>query len=230
MDALQKVWADIREEGIDSVVSLGDNIGYGAESEAVLAHIRDHRIPSVIGNHELALNKPIQLHWFNHLARTSLEQVRESLSQQSLDDLKSMPAKFSIGDALCVHGFPPDSALTYLFEVADSGLMTAFKNMQAQICFVGHTHLLQLVAFDGYEVHSTALEEGVHELNPHWRYIVNVGSVGQPRDGSLDAKYAIWDSDHSQLEIKYIPYDGKVAAQKILDAGLPKAHAQRLYQ
>jgi diadenosine tetraphosphatase ApaH/serine/threonine PP2A family protein phosphatase len=101
--------------------------------------------------------------------------------------------------------------------------------MAERICFVGHTHDLELVANASGEITRQPLEKGFTRLQPDQAYIVNVGSVGQPRDGDNNAKYVIWDTAAHMLELKFIPYDIAAVAGKIIAAGLPRAHARRLW-
>jgi len=101
--------------------------------------------------------------------------------------------------------------------------------MDESVCFVGHTHDLVMVSFDGRQVEHHPLKEGITVLDDQCRYIINVGSVGQPRDGNNNAKYAIYDTDSRELEIRFVAYDIAVTVAKIKAAGLPETHANRLW-
>ena len=124
---------------------------------------------------------------------------------------------------------PPDSVTTYLFQVSDNGLRAIFKQYKEPLCFIGHTHTLELVACDGENINREPLREGTKNLNSNFRYIINSGSVGQPRDLNNNAKYIILDTKAYHLEVRYIPYDISTVVQKILAGGLPEAHASRLW-
>ena len=94
---------------------------------------------------------------------------------------------------------------------------------------VGHTHNLKLVSFDGQAIVQKPLRQGIVPLSEQNRYIVNAGSVGQPRDGNNAAKYVIVDTLALSLEVRFVPYDIAAVYRKIIDAGLPKSHAERLW-
>jgi diadenosine tetraphosphatase ApaH/serine/threonine PP2A family protein phosphatase len=227
MDALTQVQAELTTVGVDEIICLGDCVGYGAESEQVVAAINDLEIPCLMGNHELALLQPNQIKWFNPLARTSLEMTRAALSPEALAIIACWPRSLQRHGARFVHGFPPDRIKMYLFQAREDHFRRAFTTTVERICFVGHTHELELVAFDGGEIERIPLAAPVH-LKPHCRYIVNVGSVGQPRDGGRRAKYVIWDTLEDSLMVGRVPYDNARAAEKIRAAGLPDAHARKL--
>ncbi len=129
-----------------------------------------------------------------------------------------------------VHGFPPDSINTYLFQVSYDRLKQVFKEIEEKICFVGHTHELEIIGFDGKVFEHIPISEAcVKHLYKERRYIINIGSVGQPRDGNNNAKYVIWNTDDYTVEVKFIPYDIAGVVNKIIKAGLPKVHAERLW-
>jgi diadenosine tetraphosphatase ApaH/serine/threonine PP2A family protein phosphatase len=229
LDALKAVLADIDRLGIDRIFCLGDNIGYGPEPGEVIQWLRSREIPSVIGNHELAATRQKYLSWFNPSARRSLLRTVEMLSEEDLRYAGSLPNCRVEDGARLVHGFPPDSPLIYLFQVPEEKMIRRLERLQESVCFVGHTHDLEIVSFDGKTVSLSRLQEGTHTLDPDRKYIVNIGSVGQPRDGDNRAKYAIWTPDRQTVEIRFVAYDIEATARKILKAGLPRAHAMRLF-
>ena len=228
MDAFEQVLADIDDQGVASVLSLGDNIGYGAEPERVIQTLRTREILSVLGNHELAAKKPGFLGWFNPTARTSLILTFRMLSAESMAFIIGLPDYRVIHGCRLVHGFPPDSPTLYLFQVPPERQQKALRDLPERICFVGHTHVLNLVSHDGSMLADVAFQEGTNRLNPALQYLANIGSVGQPRDGDLRAKYVIWDPAESTLDIRCVAYDAEAAAAKIIAAGMPGEHARRL--
>ena len=229
IEALQAVLADMATLDIDETICLGDCIGYGADSEAVLAEVMGRRIPTTLGNQELAVCDKDQLNWFNPMARASVEKTIATLSPASIAFIRQLPRTRVVEQCRCVHGYPPESVQTYLFQKAPYALIATMRAMDESVCFVGHTHDLQLVSFDGRQVERHALDEGLTVLDAANSYIVNVGSVGQPRDGNNNAKYAVYNTDNREIEIRYIPYDIATAVSKIKAAGLPEAHANRLW-
>jgi predicted phosphodiesterase len=229
MDAFQQVLRDIDQARIDAMVCLGDNIGYGPEPEQVMTVIRNAAIPSVLGNHDLVALNPDQLSWFNPLAAESLLKTIPMLSDASLSFMSELKTAIVRYGARFVHGFPPDSPTTYLFQVSAAHLQTTMAQMKERICFIGHTHELRIIGFDGQKLIRDLLCQGVTKLDPTHRYILNIGSVGQPRDGDNRAKYVIWDTVTNEINVRFITYDIEKVVKKIVAAGLPKVHATRLY-
>jgi predicted phosphodiesterase len=230
MDAFEKVLEDIERCRPDAVYSLGDNIGYGAEPERVIQTLMHLRIPSVLGNHELAAKDPGFLGWFNPAARQSLARTFDLLSAESLSFIKELPTHLSAHGLRFVHGFPPDSPTLYMFQVAARDKLRILMELPERICFVGHTHVLEISASDRQRLSEVEFREGVNSLNPDGAHLINIGSVGQPRDGDLRAKYVIWDSAHATLDIRCVTYDARAAAAKIVAAGMPAQHARRLLE
>ena len=105
-EAFKSVLADIDKDGIDTIVCLGDAIGYGPEPEAVIQEIQRRELPNIIGNHEMAVCDREHLNWFNPMARRSLEMTMEMLSQSSLEYIKQLPYSLVVANGRCVHGFP----------------------------------------------------------------------------------------------------------------------------
>ncbi len=226
--AFRKVLEDIEHAGVSAVYCLGDNIGYGPEPEAVIQKLREYEIPSIIGNHELAVNDPDFLDWFNPIARTSLEKTTAFLSSETLDYIAGLPFYRIEHNCRFVHGFPPDSATQYLFEATQNRLAQTLARSEEKICFVGHTHELMLVGYDGEKVTKRPLTRKTVLLETGANYIVNVGSVGQPRDGNNNAKYVIYDDQALELEVRFVEYNITETISKIYQAGLPEQHAWRL--
>jgi len=229
LEAFKKVLTDIEQAGIETIISLGDNIGYGPDSEQVMALIRRLKIPSIMGNHELALLDPSYLRWFNPMARESLNKISRTLSDATRHDIFALPKTLTERNCRFVHGFPPDLVTTYLFEVSQPKIEKTFDQLKERLCFVGHTHKLELIGFDGDQLTRSRLAQGTIELDPQQRYIINAGSVGQPRDATNHAKYIIWDEATNCLEVRFVSYDHISVAIKIITAGLPSVHADKLY-
>ena len=228
-EAYQQVVDDIGRSQVDAVISLGDNIGYGPEPELVIQQIKARKIPSVLGNHELAINDKEYLNWFNPAARRSLSKTRTLLSEQSLRFVSQLePFLISYGCRF-VHGFPPDSPLIYLFQISDQKKMQVFDEISERLCFMGHTHTLGIIGYDGHHMVYDNLAEGTTRLDAERKYFINVGSIGQPRDDTNDAKYVIWDSSANSIDVRFVSYDIAAVVRKIQSAGFPEEHAQRLW-
>ncbi len=228
MDAFEAVLADIDRQSVSDIYCLGDSIGYGAESEKAVQELMRRDIPSVLGNHEMAVVDPEHLELFNPVARMSLSVCMASLSEQSKNFIENMPQFMVYHNCRFVHGFPPDSVDIYLFQTTDDELSDAFMKMREWICFVGHTHELNIIEYDGGAIEAWVPGRGKISLDKDRKYIINVGSVGQPRDPDNNAKYLILDTRRQTAELRFVPYDIESAVEKILEAGLPRGHAGRL--
>jgi predicted phosphodiesterase len=228
-DALKAVLTDMDRNRIDSKVCLGDCVGYGPEPEEVTREIRLLKIPWVMGNHELGLVDPGYLDWFNKPTRASLLITRRLLSKESLNYFKKLRPFLSDQDCRFVHGFPPDSITTYLYEVSDREIRRILTALPERICFIGHTHHLHLIVSEEQGITYLPFKRGFFHLRHGVKYLVNVGSVGQPRDGNNQAKYVIWDSRTSSLELRYVTYNIAKTAEKILGLDFPETNARRLF-
>jgi predicted phosphodiesterase len=230
LEALEEVLSDIDGAGAESIVCLGDIFGYGPNPEETVRLIRSLSIPSVMGNHELALVEPEFFDWFNETAQESLILSEELISADTRNWLSRLDTTLIFQGALFVHGCPPASITEYIFEWSDSGLKSRFDQMERQICFVGHTHTLEAVSFTEGKIRRHALKQGTFKLNGNAKYIIATGSVGQPRDGNNNnAKYVIWDNIEQTLEIRFVPYDIAKTAAKIVALGFPEYNARRLW-
>ena len=229
LEAFKEVLLDIDRSKVDGVVCLGDCIGYGPEPDQVVSLVRRRNIPSVMGNHELGLMNKSYLGWFNQPTRRSLLLTQELLSSDTLEFIKGFKSALVFHGCRLVHGFPPESVTTYLVDVSQSEFVWAFSDMQERMCFVGHTHVPEIVGFDGVKISRGPLHQGLRSLEDGTKYIINVGSVGQPRDGNNRAKYVIWDSSRQTVDLRYVAYDIATTVKKILALGFPEFNAQRLW-
>lgn len=227
-EALQAFFEDIESIKPDMVVSLGDNIGYGADSEAVIKDIRSKKILSVSGNHELAMTDPRVRSWFRGDAAKAVEHAFFNLSKQSISYIKTLPVNLSVSSGFFVHGFPPDSVRHYLDQVGDTQLIKALGHLKESVCFVGHTHKLNLISLYQGGVSYDVPACGITPLDKSRKYIINVGSIGQPRDTKKKSVYILWDTDEFVIEVRSLKYDVNEAARKIREAGLPEKYARIL--
>lgn len=229
LNALRRVLDDIESQQAEDTVCLGDTVGYGPEPEECLSLVRERGIAMVMGNHEQALADPAFLDGFNPHAREALRHTATFLSLDSLDYIRQLPRFIVRHGARFVHGLPPESVGTYLFQADTRKLRGIFEAARERICFVGHTHELLLVWYDGERVTKDELRPGLNPVVPSYRYIINVGSVGQPRDGDNRAKYVIWNRKAHTVELRRVEYDYKDTAAKIIARGFDKRYAERLY-
>ena len=231
IDALETVLNTAVAGSWDRVVVLGDLVGYGAEPNAVIDRVRTLDPVAIIrGNHDKAACGLEDASNFNQVARTAAVWTFETLTadnRQYLRDLPSGPLSLDDTVEIC-HGAPFDED-HYIFDGDDA--LRALEALTRPLCLFGHTHLPVVFrriedVFDGF------VPEGEHEtrlpLAPQVRYLVNPGSVGQPRDGDPRAAFAIYDSDSSSLILHRLAYAVETAQRRIRSAGLPPSLANRL--
>jgi len=229
MEAFRQSLADIKHSGVDLIVNLGDSIGYGPEPETVLSTILKDNVVNILGNHEKAIIDSTYRNYSMAGARESIEHTIKYLTPELISYIRKLPTFRVLNDALFVHGCPPASPTIYLNHLSISEIKIAFESCRQKISFAGHTHQLMLFSYNGKTVHLNPLREKTVDLDPKLKHIVNVGSVGQPRDGDPRAKYVVWDDEYNKLEIKRITYDIAATAAKILKRGFLKRDADRLF-
>ena len=230
LEALESVLADVDSASINEILCLGDNIGYGPEPEGVMELLRRRNVPSILGNHEMGILDQRSLGWFNPTARSTLIRTQEMLSSESLAAMAHFPEFLTRPGCLAVHGCPPRDLFTYLFELSLPVLRETIGTMEEDMCFVGHTHWLQIISCEDDTVTQRRLQVGPMVLPLGSRHIINVGSVGQPRDGNPDAKYVVWDDQSRTLDVRSVTYDIQKTADKIIALDFPRIYADRLWQ
>jgi predicted phosphodiesterase len=225
LEALEAVLADIEQERVDRILCLGDLVGYGPNPEECIDLAIDKSDIVIAGNHDWTAIGLTSLEYFNPHARIAIEWTIEILSERCLALLEKLPIIKRIQDKsiFLVHSTPynPDE-WNYIFTVEEA--LANFKYLPDRICLIGHSHVPMIIeqAPDGEIMAYT--NEG--EFQNNHRYIINVGSVGQPRDGNPDAGYAILENN--RIQIKRVPYNiGKVQA-KMRSIGLPTFLSERL--
>lgn len=228
-EALKSVTKDIEKSKVGHIFCLGDLIGYGPEPEKIVGYFIQHNITCILGNHDQAIFDVTVLDSFNKNAHDSIILTKKLISEKSIDYLRKLPNKLIEQNILFIHGSPPDSIFEYISELADERLIGIFKELKQNIAFVGHTHDLKRYSFDGEKVIKKNLHRGIWQLNKDQKHIINVGSVGQPRDGNNNAKYVISNNQNFSIDVRLIPYKIKVTVNLIKELGFPKANASRLW-
>lgn len=228
LEAFREVVRDIDAHDVAETVCLGDLIGYGPQPQECADLARQRGMVMVQGNHEQGLINIHYLHGFNQPARDALRKTREMIDDETYEWLVNHPKSLELHGCRFVHGTPPRSVTEYLWKHA--GCMEAvFARFNEPVCFVGHTHDLMRFSMADGEAEQHSLPEGRTILEPARRHIVNVGAVGQPRDGNNTAKYVLHDTDTRTLDVRFIPYDIKKTADLIRALGLHRAFADRLW-
>lgn len=222
--ALQAVLADAQEQGCANFVCLGDIVGYGGNPSECLEAVRTLGCPVVRGNHDEGASDGSSLEDLNPLAEAALLWTREQLSSEQREWLRDLKLVRQVRDFTIVHA-TLDSPGSWGYVTNRFDAMASFSYQFTSLCFYGHTHVPRVFekadavrAGRGFDVQ---MERGV-------KYFINVGSVGQPRDGDWRAAYAIYDSELQTVSLRRVEYDLVGAQTTILDAGLPTLLADRL--
>jgi diadenosine tetraphosphatase ApaH/serine/threonine PP2A family protein phosphatase len=225
LHALEAVLRDIEDVGCDEVMCLGDLVGYGGDPEGCVRRIRESCSVVILGNHDAVAAGSLGDESFNEIARDAIRATREMLSEESRRYLAALPESHRIGDVYLTHAHPlPSESWSYVFP--GERLDDIFRHNDAWLMVIGHTHTPGF-GCDGFPVLGP-FEPGSLTLNPDERCIVNVGSVGQPRDRDPRAAWARLDRESRTLELRRVEYDVAGAQQSIRDRGLPGFLADRL--
>jgi predicted phosphodiesterase len=228
LDAFQAVLNDIKAKTVDDIISLGDNIGYGAQPEEVIVYLKRYNIISVLGNHELAFLDQNFRRTFNPFARKALEINKSNITHKAKKYISSLNRSMEKYNCRFVHGLPPDDVTTYISKETDQRIVQLMQHIKQPLTFVGHTHQLGIYELVQGNLKKKKFMKVTVSLAKEAKYIINTGSVGQPRDGYNEAKYVIWDSLRNTIEPRFVSYDYYSAAQKIKKAGIPKRYADVL--
>ena len=231
VDAFDAVLAATPRNTWDRALVLGDLVGYGAEPNAVIERVLSLDPLAVIrGNHDKAACRLADASDFNHVARTAALWTAETLTDEHRMYLARLPqGPRSIDDSVEIcHGTPFDED-HYVFDLPDAS--RALDAAARPLCLFGHTHLPVIYQRDaeGDSGLVPTVEDHLQvHLEPGVRYLINPGSVGQPRDGDPRAAFGIYDTDARILTMSRIEYPVELAQRRIFDAGLPASLAHRL--
>lgn len=228
LEALEAVIEHLAGESVERVVCLGDLVGYGADPNPCCARVREVADGLVAGNHDYGAVGLTDVTPFNPFARKAIEWTARMLDSDNRRYLELLELTLVLSGerATLVHATPGrPEAWEYVFESAAAS--REFGAFTTQCCFVGHTHVPICFAHDpDGRVTGVPLER--LDLRDGFRYVINVGSVGQPRDGDPRAAYAVYDDEAGTIEMHRVDYDIEKASEKIIKAGLPPPLAQRL--
>jgi len=224
LEALQTVLWDAQEQGCANYVCLGDIVGYAANPAECLQTVLDLGCPVVRGNHDEGAASESSLEELNPLAQNALLWTRSQLSEEQRQWLRDLKLVRQVRDFTIVHA-TLDSPGNWGYVTNRFDAMASFSYQFTQVCFYGHTHVPRI--FEKDDAVRAARGTDV-QLQRGVKYFVNVGSVGQPRDGDWRASYAIYDAQAQTISIRRLEYDIETAQAKIRAAGLPSLLADRL--
>ncbi|MFH1807320.1 MAG: metallophosphoesterase family protein [Pseudomonadota bacterium] len=227
IQALTAVMRAYEDEQIDRFVCLGDVVGYGASPEACCDIVKSKADVTILGNHDAAVSGRMDYSYYYDAARQALDWTRSRVSPENLAWLKSLPYSHREGDLEFCHGSPIyPSEFEYIFTREKAREMLPYWDRLARVTFIGHSHLTRSFAL--------ANDDAVDVVAPSFglrrdhKYIITVGSVGQPRDYDNRSCCAIFDTESNTFRYKRVEYDIEEAKQLIIDAGLSYNFGARL--
>ncbi len=228
IEALSEVVKVIEELRADRVVCLGDVVGYGASPNECCRIVKDLAEVTLLGNHDAAVAGRMDYSFYYDAARQALDWSASVLDDENLTWLKSLPYTYRIGDVGFCHGSPVDpKAYEYIFALEQARELVPFVQELPEVTFIGHSHLCKAFAIGGEEVNDVVAQK--FGIRRGYKYIISVGSVGQPRDYDNRSCFVLYDTDARTVEYHRVEYDIEASAQRIMDADLAVNFGRRLF-
>ena len=225
LEALEAILAEAREHGCTDFICLGDVVGYNANPHECVEIVKQMDCPVVKGNHDEQASLLESSRDFNELAERAIDWTREHLTDEDKQWLRDLRFSRPVRDFTIVHAtLDTPEQWGYVFNNLDAA--ASFTYQHTPLCFFGHTHVPAAYVRDDDGVKRLKVEQ--LSIEPGKKYFVNVGSVGQPRDGDWRAAYCIYDSEKNIVEQRRVKYDLEAAKKKIIAADLPRLLAERL--
>ena len=225
LQALQAVIGTLDDHGVDELFCCGDVVGYGGNPNECCELLRRRKVPTIAGNHDHAALLRTNISFFNDIARAAVLWTRDELTEENRDYLSSLPLAHASDDFFFVHASPAAPAeWNYILTLGEA--REAFQYFDQRFCFIGHSHQPFVIEYKDSAM--VCPSTPVLELQPDHRYLINVGSVGQPRDRNPLACFVIVDLATNRIEFHRTAYDVEGARQAIMAKGLPIQLAERL--
>ncbi len=228
IEALTEVLRVIEEQKVDRIVSLGDVVGYGASPNPCCELVRSVTEVTLLGNHDAAVAGRMDYSYYYDAARHALDWSSRVLSEENMEWLRSLPYTYRIGEVGFCHGSPVEpKAYEYIFALEQARDLTPYVEHLPEVTFIGHSHLCKAFAIGSGEVHDVVAQK--FGIRRGYKYIISVGSVGQPRDYDNRSCFVICDTGARTVEYIRVEYDIATSAQKIFDASLALNFGKRLF-
>ena len=225
LEAYKSFLDTIQKEDCSRNFCAGDIVGYGADPRECILLTRQLAPVVVCGNHDWGSVDLTSIEYFNDNAKQAVLWTASILGDDEKEYLKGLPLSYTDDELTMVHGtlMRPES-FDYILDFKTAYQM--MKMMPTRMAFIGHSHVPGIFSLKDDRISYTA--EPKLAISDDMSYLINVGSIGQPRDGDWRPSYCIWDKDQGTIELKRIAYDVKKAQEKIIEAGLPEYLASRL--
>jgi predicted phosphodiesterase len=226
IEAFRAVSDAIAVEGLQRIIFAGDLVGYGADPRACIERMKSLKAHALVaGNHDWGVLGLLDMEYFNESAAEALEWTARHIGANEREYLKSFTLLYEEGDITVVHG-SLDQPAKFNYIVDEKDALLDLKLSRTPLCFVGHSHAPGIFRQRGERAEFIGGSAVIMEAGE--KYVINVGSVGQPRDGDPRASYAVFDSAEGSVQIKRVGYDTESAGARILKAGLSPWLAARL--
>jgi predicted phosphodiesterase len=226
LEALESVIGAYKQESIDKYLCVGDVVGYGVNPKECFEKVNLLSATTIAGNHDWASVNLFSAENFNDLAKEAIFWTRKNLTQKETAFLETLKLIYKADDFILVHS-TLDNPQDFNYMLDSYTAQESFGIMDVNICFIGHTHVAgTFILTENKQIRYT--QEALLRIKEKNNYIVNVGSVGQPRDRNPDAAYCIYDTQAREIQIKRIGYDVNKTREKIIKAGLPAFLGNRL--
>ncbi|MEE8637867.1 MAG: metallophosphoesterase family protein [Candidatus Margulisiibacteriota bacterium] len=212
----------------EKLVCLGDIVGYGPDPNLCVEKVRELNIPTVAGNHDKAVTGEMETTWFNQSAREAVIWTQREIKEENLEYLRNLPEIIEEDDFQAVHGSLRAPLEEYIMSISDA--LPTFEKMTKPVCFIGHSHAPLFIALkkDGNYDGRVLLDGEEVLVEDHEKVIINVGGVGQPRDGDPRASYGIYDSKTKIFTLHRVEYNIERVQGKMKTVGLPQPLIARL--
>jgi diadenosine tetraphosphatase ApaH/serine/threonine PP2A family protein phosphatase len=229
LEALTQVLAALERARPDRVICLGDVVGYGASVNECCDLVRKVAEVTILGNHDAAVSGRMDYSFYYDAARHALDWTASRIHPENMEWLRSLPYAHRLEHVQFSHGNPVSpEAYEYVFAIEQARELLPHLDALAEVNFIGHSHLCKVFALNaaGDVTEVVATKFG---LRRGYKYVISVGSVGQPRDCDNRASFVLYDTDARTVEYHRVPYDIETSAQKIFDADLALNFGKRLF-
>ena len=228
LEALEAVLADIGQQKIEETICLGDIVGYGANPNECAELVREKTLTILLGNHDAASVNLLATHHFNSHAKIAIEWTAGALKNEFKSFLLSLPLTITRDGLTLVHATPYEPNMWYYITSLEEAAFN-FQYFETDVCLVGHTHIPIIIVLDNKKevyVHQGG-RINVREMKGS-RFLINVGSVGQPRDRNPQSCYAIFDTETGDFSYRRVAYDIEKAQAKMKKIKMPEFLVNRL--
>jgi predicted phosphodiesterase len=230
LEAFQAVIEAYKQEQINVYYSLGDTVGYGANPNECSYLTKEISSVTLLGNHDAAVTGNMDYSYYYEAAQVVLDWHAGILDEENMKWLKSLSYTHSLDDleiTLC-HGSPRNlKEFEYIFALDQARELLSIYDNLSWITFIGHSHLYKVFLFTPNKVQE--IKKKRFYIEKEYKYLISVGSVGQPRDYDHRAGYAIFDTKTKEFVFKRVEYDIEKAAQKIFDLNFDRNFGHRLF-